>query len=455
MQRATTSARILTVIVFLAVVARVTMAGAADEHNHQSASAPIDGEWLTTRDVYGHPLYQRLTLKSENGKVTGSFAGNKLEGTIEGPALHFIARDQNNNTSELTGIVAEGKITAKVVAVDASDPGEKDETKLTAIRAPEARSGPPKHHEFTPTFFYREFSASNNPVLKIAAGDTVHTTTVDAGGSDQHGVKRVLGGNPETGPFYVETAWPGDILVVHFTRIRLNRDYAISDDAVVDRALDRDMATKRNDGGKLVRWHLDRTRMVATSEKPGEHLKQFEVPLRPMLGCVATAPGFASAPAPTGDSGHWGGNMDFNEIVEGVTVYLPVNQPGALLYVGDGHAAQGDGELNGNALETSMEVEFTVDVVPNKRIRAPRVESDSEIMAVGLGGSLEDALRAATNGMSQWLDEDYGLSPSEIAQVLGTSSELKIFEVADRNAGVAVKLSKQRLQLLSKKQAPK
>ena len=147
--------------------------------------------------------------------------------------------------------------------------------------------------------------------------------------------------------------------------------------------------------------------------------------------------------------------MDFNEIVEGVTVYLPVNQPGALLYVGDGHAAQGDGELNGNALETSMEVEFTVDVVPNKRIRAPRVESDSEIMAVGLGGSLEDALRAATNGMSQWLDEDYGLSPSEIAQVLGTSSELKIFEVADRNAGVAVKLSKQRLQLLSKKQAPK
>ena len=143
--------------------------------------------------------------------------------------------------------------------------------------------------------------------------------------------------------------------------------------------------------------------------------------------------------------------MDFNEIVEGVTVYLPVNQPGALLYVGDGHAAQGDGELNGNALETSMDVEFTVDVIHNKRIRTPRVESESQIMTVGLGGSLEDALRAATSGMSQWLEQDYGLTPSEIAQVVGTSARFSISEVADRNAGIAAKLSKVSLQVLSKK----
>ena len=171
-----------------------------------------------------------------------------------------------------------------------------------------------------------------------------------------------------------------------------------------------------------------------------------------MLGCVATAPGFASSPPPTGDSGRWGGNMDFNQIVEGVTVYLPVNQPGALLYVGDGHAAQGDGELNGNALETSMEVEFTVDLLHDKSIRTPRVESDSAIMTVGLGGSLEDAMRVATSGMSQWLEQDYGLTPSEIAQVLGTTVQFNISEVADRNAGVAAKLSKQRLQSLGKKQ---
>jgi acetamidase/formamidase len=189
--------------------------------------------------------------------------------------------------------------------------------------------------------------------------------------------------------------------------------------------------------------------MVATSERPGDHLKTFTVPLRPMLGCVATAPGRGSVV--TGDSGGFGGNMDFNEIVEGVTVYLPVNRPGALLYVGDGHAAQGDGELNGNALETSMDVEFTVDLIHNKRLGSPRVESESQLMTVGLGGSLEDALRGAISGMSQWLEQDYGLSPSEIAQVLGTSVQLSISEVADRNAGVAAKLNKQRLAALAKK----
>lgn len=414
-------------------------------------SESLSGEWLVTRDVLGNPLYQRMTLKFDNGKLTGVFAGDKLEGTLNGEALHFVARDEQNNTSEFTGVFDGTNIKGKVVETDASDPSDKAENEMTAARAPERPSGPGKRHEFTPTVFYRQFSASNKPVLQIAPGDTVHTTTVDAGGTDERGVKRVLGGNPETGPFYIETAWPGDTLVVHLNRIRLNRDYAISDDAIVDRALDSDMAVKMKDAGKSVRWHLDRQRMVATSERPGDHLKQFTVSLRPMLGCVATAPGFASAPPPTGDSGRWGGNMDFNEIIEGVTVYLPVNQPGALLYVGDGHAAQGDGELNGNALETSMDVEFTVDLIPNKRIRTPRVESESQIMTVGLGGSLEDALRGAASGMSQWLEQDYGLTPSEIAQVLGTSARISVSEVADRNAGVAAKLSKASLQSLTKK----
>jgi amidase len=104
--------------------------------------------------------------------------------------------------------------------------------------------------------------------------------------------------------------------------------------------------------------------------------------------------------------------------VEGATVYLPVNVPGAFLYVGDGHAAQGDGELNGNALETSMDVEFTVDVVSGKSIRGPRVESATHIMAMGLDGSLDDAFRSATANMAQWLTDDYKLTPSEVAQVL-------------------------------------
>lgn len=141
--------------------------------------------------------------------------------------------------------------------------------------------------------------------------------------------------------------------------------------------------------------------------------------------------------------------MDFNEVVEGATVYLPVSVPGALLYVGDAHAAQGDGELNGNALETSLDVEFTVDVIPAKRIPGPRVESATHIMAVGLAGSLDDAFRIATSSMASWLMDDYKLTPSEAAQVLGTAAEYKVNEVADRNAGIVLKLNKERLSALT------
>src|SRR5205814_2575722 len=111
--------------------------------------------------------------------------------------------------------------------------------------------------------------------------------------------------------------------------------------------------------------------------------------------------------------GGYGGNMDFNEVIEGATVYLPVRTPGAMLYLGDGHAAQGDGELNGNALETSMDVEFAVDVIPGKRVPGPRVESETHIMAMGLDGSIDDAFRNATANMAAWLEEKYALTPPE------------------------------------------
>jgi amidase len=211
---------------------------------------------------------------------------------------------------------------------------------------------------------------------------------------------------------------------------------------------DSGLAIKMKDAGKTVIWHLDLANGTASPAKPAEHLAHYTVPLRPMLGCMATAPGPAQAPPGTGDSGYYGGNMDFNEITEGATVYLPVSNPGALLYLGDAHAAQGDGELNGNALETSREVEFTVDVIPNKRSPAPRVETPASIIAMGLG-SLDDAFREATSNMAQWLADDYKLSPSEIAQVLGTSAHYKVSEAADRNAGMVLSIDKARLQTLT------
>jgi amidase len=416
---------------------------------------PVSGRWVVNADFFGTPIYFQLQLTQQGDKLTGDFGGDKLEGAISGDAIHFLAKDDQGGTEEAKATIIRAKddpggtMSGTIVFIDADDAAHPQTRAFTARLVPAKRAGAAQRHEFVPTIFYRQFSAANKPVLTVWPGDTVHTTTVDAGGTDEKGVTRVLGGNPETGPFYIETAAPGDTLVVHLTRVRLNRDWAISDDGVVERGLTSDLATKMKDGFKNVRWHLDREKGVATPEKPAEHLKNYSVPMRPMLGCVATAPGSAQAAPGTGDSGRYGGNMDFNEVVEGATVYLPVNVPGALLYVGDGHALQGDGELNGNALETSMDVEFMVDLIPAKRLPGPRIESATHIMAMGLSGSLDDAFRSATDNMARWLTDTYKLTPSEVAQVLGTSAEYKVSEVADRNAGIVLKINKERLQGLA------
>lgn len=417
----------------------------------QAGQNELSGHWSVSIDIYGSPIYFKMDLTQQGNKLTGEFGGDKLEGSISGDNVHFLAKDEKGGTSEVEATFAHSQnqpasLTGSVIFTDPDDKAHPHKHAITGRMTPQRRAGPPQRHELTPTTFYRQFSPNNKPVLTVWPGDTIHTTTVDAGGTDEKGITRVLGGNPETGPFYIETASPGDTLVVHIMRLRLNRDYAISDDGIVGRGLTPELAIKNKDGFKNVRWHLDLQRGLASPEKPADHLTSYAVPVRPMLGCIATAPGPAQAPPGTGDSGGWGGNMDFNEIVEGATVYLPVSNPGALLYVGDGHALQGDGEVNGNALETSMDVEFTVDVISGKRVPGPRVESETHIMAMGLGGSLDDAFRTATDNMAHWLMDTYGLTPSEVAQVIGTTAEYKVSEVADRNAGIVLKIAKERLQ---------
>jgi len=136
--------------------------------------------------------------------------------------------------------------------------------------------------------------------------------------------------------------------------------------------------------------------------------------------------------------------MDSNDIVEGTTVFLPVVEPGALLYIGDGHAVMGDGEITGSGLETSMEVEMTVDLI-HALYMTPRVETPTHLVALGFGGSLDEALKTATAGLMQWLELDYKLTPLEAVQVLGVAVEYSVSEVPDRNAGIAAKLNKKLL----------
>jgi amidase len=428
----------------LVLLASMTQVG-----NAADAGGPLSARWLVTADLYGTPIYGRLDIEQQGQRITGQFYGDKFEGSLDGSAIHFVAKDNSDGTSKVDATLKNGVLSGSVVETDGADESHTVQYSFRAIPVPQGQRVAPVHHEFSPSVFYREFSASNKPVLTVAPGDSIHTTTVDAAGTDEAGHKRVLGGNPQTGPFYIQSAIPGDTLVVHLTRLRLNRDYAISDDAVVGRGLDSNLAVKMKDGGKTVLWHLDLAQGLATLQKPGVHLAGYTVPVHPMLGCIATAPAPSRGAPPTGDSGSYGGNMDFNEIVEGATIYLPVSVPGALLYLGDGHAAQGDGELNGNALETSLDVEFTVDLIPGRRSPGPRVESSTHIMAMGLAGSLDDAFRGATSNMTGWLAEDYKLTAAETAEVLGTSAEYKVSEVADRNAGVVLKINKDRLKGLA------
>jgi amidase len=307
---------------------------------------------------------------------------------------------------------------------------------------------PQQLHEFTPTVFYHEFSAATPPVLRIAPGDTVRTTTIDAAGVDDKGATRAPAGNPQTGPFYVVGTAPGDIVAVQLIRLRLNRDWAISSDTLSNLAVTPELAARMKVQGQVVRWRLDVSRGVAMREHRPANLSEYAVPLRPMLGCIASAPPLGEPVPNTGEFGAWGGNLDFNEIVEGTTVFLPVHVPGALLYLGDAHAAQGDGELSGNGLETSMDIEVRVELLRAASISAPRVESATHLMAMGLSSSLDDAMRKATTNMIDWLMARYELSLPEVSQVLGTSAEYRISVVVGKNAGIVVKLPKDRLRSL-------
>jgi amidase len=414
------------------------------------AQAPAREDWVVTTDLWGNPVYQTLALARDGDRVTGAFDSDALVGTLAGGTLRFVATDEDGSEYRYRGRIAGDTLSGTADLPDPNHPDRRATHAFKARRILDRPAGPPVVHTYVPRDYANEFSPHRAPVLTIRPGDIVRTTTVDSGGVDETGTTRALFGNPQTGPFYVATADIGDTLVVRIRRLRLNRTYADSLDDIVGRARGTSLAAEAATLGKPVRWTLDTARGVARPETPSAGLKHFSVPLRPMLGGLAVAPGFGSAPISTGDSGRFGGNMDVNEIVEGNTVYLPVFQPGALLYLGDAHALQGDGETSQYALETSMAVEFSVEVLHDRPITMPRIESPTQIMVLGQAGSLDDALRAATTGMTQWLAQAYGLTLSESAQVLGSSVRYEVANLAGRNVGILAKLDKARLEGLSR-----
>jgi len=310
----------------------------------------------------------------------------------------------------------------------------------------------PKLIQFTPAAFSHSFSLNNNPVLRIHSGDTVQTETIDATGRDKNGDKRERGGNPLTGPFYIEESKPGDVLQITLTKISLNRNYAYTSEAFVLRSVP-DSISRQFKNSHLVKWKLDMEKGVGSPDSsfaPYDHLKNFTVPLNPFLGCIGVAPSSKHNEILSFFQGEFGGNLDFSGIRQGATVYLPVFHEGAYFYIGDGHAVQGDGEIAGNALETSLDVEFTIKLIKSdiSQIEYPRVEDSLHIMALGSDKTLDKAVKIATSGLLEWLQNDYHVTAQEATQIMSTSIEYTIAEIADPNVVVVAKISKELLKKL-------
>ena len=173
-------------------------------------------------------------------------------------------------------------------------------------------------------------------------------------------------------------------------------------------------------------------------------LGQLSLPLAPMLGCFGVAPRGGQAIS-TATSGPYGGNMDYRGFVSGVTVYFPVFVPGALLFVGDGHALQGDGEIVGTGIEISFEVELTVHVQKGKRIFWPRGENRDHIFTVGNARPLDQCVQHATSEMLRWLQEDYQLDPLGANLLIGQCVQYDLGNMFDPAYTMVCKVPRQLL----------
>src|SRR5260370_3895492 len=377
----------------------------------QTASSSPEGKWISNLKFFEDNNYDRLELFLSGTKLTGKLGDNAFDGCYQNGRVEGTVKNLRS-TSQLPGRFDRDSIDGSARIV-----GNKLELKWEARRESLKSADPPKTHTFEPTQFHHFFSAAIDPALLVNPGDTVKTWSVDADGNDPKGVRRTSGGNPLTGPFYIEGALPGDTLVVHFDRIRLNRDTAISSPLIVSGALNPGYVEQRKQvEGYNADWQLARDSCFASLQKPTDSLQHSNVPLSPMIGCVGVAPP-AGMQYRSGFLGSFGGNMDYNQVREGVTVYLPVHVPGALLFVGDGHALQGAGELTGNALETSMDIQFTVGLKRGGAPPNPRMENADYLMASGIAGSLDDAFRSATTNLVRCLENKYGLNAPEVASV--------------------------------------
>ncbi len=329
--------------------------------------------------------------------------------------------------------------------------GPRDGTKLTDLKTKIDHKYIPKPEELKYVF------ATAAPVLYLKPGDVLQTWTERADGN----VLQKPGDwfppgrrpNPNTGPFYIEGAEPGDTLAVHLLEVEPAAEVAVGYAGPGFGALTQTRFTPMLDepiGPNLWFYRIDKAaRTVEYAANDSDFT--VKLPLRPFLGCLAVAPAAGEA-RQTIVPGFFGGNMDTPEVRAGTTVYLPVNVPGALLYLGDGHAAQGEGEIAGTAAEIQMNVILKVELIKGRSIQTPRMEDETYLMALGSYRPLEDAMRIASRELIRWMVEDYGLSALDAYELLSVAMESNVSQLVDPNYSVLVKIRKEYLPAKKKAQ---
>ena len=289
------------------------------------------------------------------------------------------------------------------------------------------------------------------PVATVKPGNILDANSLDCFGNALQkpgdSFALVKGDNPLTGPFYIAGAEPGDTLVVHVLDLQVDGKQGVGTFSPGFGAANATHYTPVLEtkplSEKIWFYPIDTEKNTATFQALDSNYK-VSFPLHPFLGCIGVAPANGEARSSIVPA-EFGGNMDAPEVSKGNTLYLPVNVAGALFYFDDGHAAMGDGEVAGSAVEVPMRVRLKLDLLKKKRIDWPRLENENEIMTTGIYRPVDDAVRIAVTELVHWIHTDYGLSELDAYELCSKVCKLHLTEMVDPNYVVIASMEKKYL----------
>lgn len=294
------------------------------------------------------------------------------------------------------------------------------------------------------------------PVAHLTPGNILDANSLDCFGNalQKPGdtMALVKGDNPLTGPFYIEGAEPGDTLVVKILDLQVDGNQGVGTFSPGFGAVNSTHYTPVLEAkpleDKIWFYPIDHEKNTATFEALDSKFK-VSFPVHPFLGCIGVAPANGEARSSIVPA-EFGGNMDAPEVSKGNTLYLPVNVNGALFYFGDGHAAMGDGEVAGSAVEVPMKARLRIDLLKKKKIDWPRLENETTLMTTGIYRPVDDAVRIAVTELIHWVHTDYGLSELDAYELCSKVCKLHLTEMVDPNYVVIASIDKKYLPAKTK-----